>query len=101
MEMPSLEEEATMREPFYGGEWDGDPDWYPADDDDNYSPNDIPPAVTYRIVSDELYDRLEDDDPVETDDPYDEDPSFYGDDYPSEPEDWRHGESAGDEGWSE
>lgn len=90
MEMPSLEEEATMREPFYGGEWDGDPDWYPADDEDegwpypdNDNPGDMPSVPTFHYVDDELYDRITEDD------------------YPSEPEDWRHGEPAGDEGWSE
>lgn len=81
MEMPSLEEEATMSEPFYSGEWASEMEnWYPADDDeddgwpypDNDNPGDIPSVQTFHYVDDELYDRItEDDDPVETGDPDD------------------------------
>lgn len=90
--MPSLEEEATMSEPFYSGEWDGDPDWYPGDNDTGWPYPDNDNRIREGIYG------PGDNDPADHPPTYDEDPSFYGDDdYPSEPEDWRHGEPAGDE----
>lgn len=99
---PSLEEEAAMtepfagREPYYDGEYDEPPSWYPADDDDEVYPG-----------SDDFPAYDDDGDYV----PYGPaDPNFNGydpdetdgldEDWPTTPDDWRHGEPAGDEGWS-
>lgn len=55
------------------------------EDDENYDPeNDLPVNPSFRYTHDELYGKLTGDD----------------EDWPSEPGDWRHGEPAGDEGWS-
>lgn len=94
-EIPSLEEEATMslygdysepepiREPFYDDDYSGDREFYPGDDEDDdtlyedmqpgydYEPSDMPSVPTFSYVDNDLYDRLGDDDPVETDDPDD------------------------------
>lgn len=64
MEMPSLEEEAAMSEPFYDGEWDDGPTWYPAIEDDTLEDAEEDDFIPSIWEDDEVG-------PVETDDPYD------------------------------